>query len=72
MYMKSQERRKAVGDAATAEPPVYNRYRHSTRHGTKYCSVKSIKCNDRALPFTRYCTKRTGVTLTSLISLTCT
>lgn len=57
MYMKSQERRKALSDQGS-DSHLYNKYRHSSRHGTKLCSVKNIKCSERSLPFARHCSKR--------------
>lgn len=57
MYLKSQERRKALGDQSI-DSHTMNRYRHASRHGTKHCSIKNVKCCERSLPFARYCTKR--------------
>ena len=59
MYIRSQERRRTVCDAAPSDSSyVHNRYRHASRHGTKYCSLKSVKCHERSLPFTRFCLHR--------------
>jgi len=56
MYIRSQERRRTVCDAAPSDSSyVHNRYRHASRHGTKYCSLKSVQCHERSLPFARFC-----------------
>ncbi|KAF6025446.1 KANSL2 [Bugula neritina] len=57
MYMRSQERRRAVCDPSATDGHNTNKYRYSSKHGTKYCSVKSSKCHAKSLPFTRYCIK---------------